>query len=167
MHLVRSMSRYSQGVLARELLNRPCRPGVSLPSATIVSLTCCSVAQAEVAAVLDHQLEAAGGAQAVDRRGAEDDDHGVADLSLAARRGARRRWRRPSGRPRRSANSSSITYIEPRFGALAFSSSDWPEMPTVWSTPGRVAGDVVRSGAITSWVRSTEAESGSCTLTSR
>ena len=38
-HLVRSMSRYSQGVLARELVNRPSRPGVALPSATISSVT--------------------------------------------------------------------------------------------------------------------------------
>ena len=29
-----------------------------------------------------------------------------------------------------------MTYTEPRLGALAFKISDWPEMPTVWSTPG-------------------------------
>ena len=29
-----------------------------------------------------------------------------------------------------------MTYIEPRFGALAPGISDWPEMPTVWATPG-------------------------------
>ena len=38
--------------------------------------------------------------------------------------------------PRRSANSLSMTYIEPRLGALALRISDWPEMPTVWATPG-------------------------------
>ena len=51
-----------------------------------------------------------------------------------------RRSRRPSG-PRRSAwsNGLSMTYIEPRFGALALRISDWPEIPTVWWTPGDVA----------------------------
>src|SRR3954454_17312590 len=41
-HLVRSMSRYSQGVLAREPLNRPCRPGVRLLRLTTCSVTRCS-----------------------------------------------------------------------------------------------------------------------------
>ena len=38
--------------------------------------------------------------------------------------------------PRRWENSLSMTYNEPRLGALAFKSSDWPETPTVCSTPG-------------------------------
>ena len=37
-HLVRSMSKYNQGVLARELLKSPCKPGVLLPRSTIRSL---------------------------------------------------------------------------------------------------------------------------------
>ena len=37
---------------------------------------------------------------------------------------------------RRLENSSSITYIEPRFGAFAPAISDCPEMPTVSATPG-------------------------------
>ena len=51
---------------------------------------------AEVAAVLDHDLEPAGGAQALDRRGAEDVDQAVGDLVLEASPGAARRSRRPS-----------------------------------------------------------------------
>lgn len=38
--------------------------------------------------------------------------------------------------PRRCEKPLSMTYIEPRFGALAVAISDWPEMPTVFSTPG-------------------------------
>ena len=68
--------------------------------------------------------------------------------------------------PRRSPNSFSMTYIEPRFGALAFRISDWPEMPTVCATPG-VSRASASMWAMTFCVRSTEAESGSCTLRSR
>ena len=70
------MSRYSQGVLARKLVNRPCKPGVAVARGRRSGrLTRCSSSRPEVAAVLDHELEAAGGAQAVDRRRAEDVDH--------------------------------------------------------------------------------------------
>ena len=68
--------------------------------------------------------------------------------------------------PRRSSNAFSMTYIEPRFGALAFRISDWPEMPTVCATPG-VSRAIFSIRAMTCCVRSTEAESGSCTLRSR
>ena len=71
-----------------------------------------------------------------------------------------------SSGPCRWSNSSSMTYIEPRLGALAFRISDWPEMPTVCSTPG-VSRAIVSMRAMTCCVRSTEAESGSCTLRSR
>ena len=59
-----------------------------------------------------------------------------------------------------------MTYIEPKFGALAFSRSDWPAMATVCLTPGdsRAISSIC---CMTSWVRSTEAASGSWTLTSR
>ena len=46
---------------------------------------------------------------------------------------------------------------------MAFRSSDWPETPTVCSTPG-VSRASASIRAMTRWVRSTEAESGSCTL---
>ena len=63
-------------------------------------------------------------------------------------------------------NSSSITYIEPRLGALALRTSDWPEMPTVCATPA-VSRASRSMRAITRRVRSTEAASGNCTLSSR
>ena len=68
--------------------------------------------------------------------------------------------------PCRSANGLSMTYIEPRLGALAFRISDWPETPTVCSTPG-VSRAIVSMRAMRRCVRSTEAASGSCTLRSR
>ena len=67
------------------------------------------VLQPEVAAVLDDQLEAAGRAQAVDRRGAEDRDGRRAHLALqrsrisSAMASAERWW------PRRCSNGSSRT----------------------------------------------------------
>ena len=39
-----------------------------------------------------------------------------------------------------------MTYIEPRLGALAFRISDWPETPTVCSTPGMLAGQRLDAG---------------------
>ena len=63
-------------------------------------------------------------------------------------------------------NSSSITYIAPKLGALALSRIDWPEIATVCLTPGdlRAISSTLR---MTAWVFSTEVESGSWTLTSR
>ena len=73
----RSMSRKSQGVSARKLLNRPRRPsGLSLPRVDDLLADLCKRGQADVAAVFDDDLEAARGAQAVDRRGPEDAHHG-------------------------------------------------------------------------------------------
>ena len=51
-----------------------------------------------------------------------------------------------SAAPRRWSKLFSMTYIEPRFGALAFRISDWPEMPTVCSTPGRVVRNLLDAG---------------------
>ena len=68
MHLVRSISRYSQGVLARELLNRPWQPGSLVAPLDDLVADPLQIVQAEIAAILDDQLEAAGCAQAVDRR---------------------------------------------------------------------------------------------------
>ena len=39
--------------------------------------------------------------------------------------------------------SSSITYIAPKFGALALSRIDWPAMATVCLTPAFLAGDLL------------------------
>ena len=94
--------------------------------------------QAEVAAVLDDQLEAAGRAQAVDRAAPpKADTMAPRTSSLAAF--AQLRGDGVGGQVRRRAarrTASSMTYIEPRLGALAFRISDWPEMPTVCATPG-------------------------------
>ena len=62
------MSRYSQGVLARKLVNSPCRPwrlaavGHDAVGDRLQRL------EPGVAAVLDHDLEAAGRAQSFQRR---------------------------------------------------------------------------------------------------
>ena len=66
----------------------------------------------------------------------------------------------------RSSNGFSRMYIEPRLGALAFKINDWPERPTVCSTPGMSWANFSMR-AIARWVRSTEAESGNCTFSSR
>ena len=162
------MSRYSQGVSDRELLNRPCSPGVLVAAGDDLVADPLQLAQAEVAAVLDDELEPAGRAQPLDRRGAERRHDGPADLvagsALAARAAmASADW---SG-PVRSANALSMTYIEPRFGALAFRISDWPEMPTVCVDPGRVAGGLLDRGPSSAASARTDAESGSWTLRSR
>jgi len=73
--------------------------------------------------------------------------------------------------PERSAavrrrKSSSITNIEPKFGAFAFNSSDWPATATVCLTPW-VSSVIASICRMTRSVRCSDAESGSCTLTSR
>ena len=100
--------------------------------------------QPEVAAVFDDELESAAGAQAVDGRGAEHGHRGVADPPAAF--APQFVGDLVGGFPAPPANSSSMTYIEPRLGALAFKSSDWPEMPTVCSTPSAWLGDVFDRG---------------------
>ena len=67
----------------------------------------------------------------------------------------------------RSWNSSSITYIEPKFGALAFSRIDCPAMADRVLDARRLAGDLLDPRHHLAAVRSSDAESGSCTLTSR
>ena len=75
-------------------------------------------------------------------------------------------------------------YIDPKFDPLALSSTDWPAIPIVWATPGMpsylppdgnrsplyfspLSPSAIRSiRASTSCVRSSDAESGSWTLTS-
>jgi len=69
-------------------------------------------------------------------------------------------------RPARSSNGFNITFSEPKLGALAPSSSDWPEMATVWPTPSvsRAIDSIRRT---TACVRCTLAPSGNCTFSSR
>ena len=58
--------------MALKLLNRPTSPGWLLPLPTTLATAPCRASQPGAATVLHLQLEAAGAAQAVDRRGAED-----------------------------------------------------------------------------------------------
>ena len=69
-----------------------------------------------VAAVLDHDLEAARRAQALHRRAPKTLTRPPPISSLKSLAAARRRWRRPTGRGSwRCWKSSSMTYIEPKF----------------------------------------------------
>ena len=82
-------------------------------------------AEIDVAALLGLQLEAAGVAQAVDRRRPEDADHGALDLLVAplldlARRSPRRTRRVPSA----GRTASRTTNIEPRFEPLVVVRND-------------------------------------------
>ena len=138
------MSRKSQGVSARKLLKRPCRPGNrGSPLVDDLLADVLQGGQAAVAAVLDDDLEAARRAQAVDRRGAEDVHQPVLDLLLEAglQRGGDRLAGQAAGRAR-WWKSSSITYMAPKFGALAPSRIDWPAMATVCLTPLVLRGDL-------------------------
>ena len=65
---VRSMSRYSQGVLARKLVNKSRIPGVVRCRGDDVIGHRLQRIEARIAAVFDHDLESAGGAQAFQRR---------------------------------------------------------------------------------------------------
>ena len=124
--------------------------------------------RAQVAAVLDHDLEAAGGAQAVDRRGLEDVDQPVLDLLLQLAPGARAAITGP---------------VSPCVGAVVEIVEHHvhrAEVGGVGVQQDRLAGDrhgvrrrpaacrrAARRRSITSWVRSSDDASGSCTLTSR
>ena len=157
------MSRYSQGVLARKLVNRPCRPGVSSPRRRrSARLTACSASRPSVAAVLDHDLEAAGGAQAVDRRRAEDVDQRRRATSSCERRlqprgdGVGRTGRgRGGGGSRRASRTSSRSSARWRSSRI-----DWPGDRHRVLDARRLARRSPRSGRITCSVRSTEARVG-------
>ena len=67
------MSMKSCGVLERNCVETPVKPGLLAAACRPESsVCCCSVGQPEAAAVLDHDLEAAGDAQPGNRRRAED-----------------------------------------------------------------------------------------------
>ena len=134
---VRSMISSSQGVSARKLVNSPCKLRVVLAGGDDLVGGLLQGRQAVVAGVLDDDLEAAGRAQALDRRRAEDVDDRLAAPPSGSAPAASRRCASPdsSGRVRFS-KSSSITYIAPKLEALAFSRIDWPAMATVCLTPG-------------------------------
>ena len=93
--------------------------------------------QAETAAVLDDELEAAGDAEARDRRRAVHGDLGLLDLRgpFAAQLGHDGRVAQLPG-SRRSSKGSSTMNIEAKLGLLACRINDSPEMATVCATPG-------------------------------
>ena len=62
------------------MVNRPTSRGSWFALATSASVAACSSGQIDEAALLDLELEAAGAAEALDRRGAEDGDRGLVDL---------------------------------------------------------------------------------------
>ena len=135
--------RVGPGAVEQALQARACR----CRAATIWSLTCCSSARPRLPRSSTISLKppvvprpSIGGAPKADTTAPR-------TSLLAALAQSPRRWRRRSVRGRAAGRTpSSMTYIEPRFGALAFRSSDWPEMPTVCATPGRVAGQRLDAG---------------------
>ena len=74
LHLTRSTSTKSCGVEARKLLNRPMKPGCALPLAAEIGGLRFQGLQVGVAGAFEHQLEAAGVAEAIDGRRPEDED---------------------------------------------------------------------------------------------
>ncbi len=74
---------------------------------------------------------------------------------MLERLGSRRLW-----------YSSRPTNIVPKFEPAAFSANDWPLMPVTCRTPG-VESTIFSMRRTTAAVRSSEAESGNCTLISR
>ena len=95
-------------MLARELLNRPCSPSRAVAAGDDLVGDLLQAADAQVAAVFDDQLEAAGRAQAVDRRRPEGRDDRPLHLAAAAIQQRRRdgvggqRSRRGAGESRRA-----------------------------------------------------------------
>ena len=161
------MSRYSQGVLAPELLNRPAARRCCLPRATILLADPLQLVQAQVAAVLDDQLEAAGGAQAVDRRRAE--GRTTAPAHLARQRSA------ASSAIASALRLAVVPLVEglqhdvhrAEVGRVGVEDQRPAGDADRVGHARRVAGRVVSMRAMTRSVRSTEAESGNCTLRSR
>ena len=160
------MSRYSQGVPTREPLNTPCNSRVWLARALIRSPTFCSSFRPRLPRSSMMILKppvvprpSTGGAPNA--------------CTIAPRTAVRQRLTMAApmavavrSRLSRSANGLSRTYREPRLGALAERISDWPETPTVCSTPG-VSRAICSMRAMRRSVRSTEAASGNCTFRSR
>ena len=89
------MSTYSCGVSARKVLITPTRPGLQVGLlGQVVGLPLQHV-EPDVAAVFDHQLEAAGVAQPVDRRRTEHRDLRLLDLGIELLAQASWQSRRP------------------------------------------------------------------------
>ncbi len=124
-------------MLARKPLNRPIRPGCWLPLTTTLSAWALERAVVDVAGRLDHELEAARIAQAVDRAGSENVDPGLGDLALNRSRSRAMIASAPCAGSRRCrGTSSSITNAEPRLEPMALRTNERPGLPRVCATPG-------------------------------
>ena len=146
-------------VLARKLVNSPVSPGISLP-AWITSCTTVSrvpkprSARSSITILKPPAVPkpSTGGAPRMltspSRTSFSNRCFKSAVMTSAVRCSSARLWK-----------SSSITYIEPKFDALAESSSDWPAMATVCFTPSTLS-QMRSMSAITSSVRPSDAESG-------
>ena len=113
-----------------ELVNRPCRPGVSLPLVDDLVAHCLQLAQSEVAAVLDDQLEAAGVPRPSMGGVPKTSTTAAADLAVdICRRNASAIA--SAGFPGRAARqtSSSITYIEPNWAHWRPAAATGPRWP--------------------------------------
>jgi hypothetical protein len=163
---VRSMSRYSQGVSARKLVNRSCSPSVRPPAATTSSATYWRV----FSPVSPRSSTTTLNPPAVPSPSSGGAPKTLITPSLISPCRASRS-RAAMASPDSSAavrlsKSSSMTNMAPKLGALALSSSDWPATATVFLTPG-VFRAICSIRRITRSVRCSEEESGSWTLTSR
>ena len=123
--------------------------------------------QPDVAAVFDHDLEAAGGAESVDRRRSEDAHYRlgnllVADLPQCGGDGLVAIFRRMRVR----SNGLRITNIEPKFGALACSRIDCRRRPAC-APRRRSSGLAVQPGDRRPGCAPRTPPSGNCTFTSR
>ena len=148
----------------RAELNSPCTVPVAVPSMTTWSLTRCNSA----APAPPRSSTTSFRPPVVPRPsiGGAPKARTDAPRTAVRQRASRSRATASPVSPGRSENGFNITYIDPRFGAFAPSTSDCPEMPTVCATPG-VSSAARSMRAINRPVRSTDAESGSCTLSSR
>ena len=120
--------------------------------------------EVDVARHFQHQLEPAGRAQAVHRRGAEHVDAGLGHLAANRWRSAAAIASALSAGSRRSWNGFKGKNAEPTFELTALRMNDRPRFVIECATPG-VSRPIRSIFSMTSSVRSSEAESGNCTLT--
>ena len=137
------MSRYSQGVLARKLVNRSCSPGVVGRLGHDLSA---DVLQARPGPMSPRSSITILKPPAVPRPSSGGAPKTLIGPSVISRLQLRLASRAAIASPVSSGagrwwKSSSITYMAPKFGALALSRIDWPAMATVCLTPGVSLGD--------------------------
>ncbi len=121
--------------------------------------------RAAAGAILDHHAEAAGVADAADRRRQHRDDEGVLDDATAGD-SVRPGWRPPTGRgsAARFSNGSSTRNSAPAFGALVKVAPEKPTMFTAWATPGTPSA-ISSARCCTASVRASDAPGGNWTTT--